>query len=171
MSALTGDWELPEGRPVFTAMPRALKVFKTHIGFYDLIVAAPSMKAAAEAWETNPRIFAQGIAAPTNEPDATRAALEQPGVVLRRVHGQPGQYKVQPDKPAAPKVSSRQKQKIAKAERDRERDEKARKKAEAAAERRAKAAAKDELAEIEREEAKLRQRRQALRGKFHLRSV
>jgi hypothetical protein len=152
-------------------MPRALKIFKTHIGFYDLIVAAPSMKAAAEAWEANPRIFAQGFAAVTNEPDAVKAALEQPGVVLRRPHGQSGSYKAEPDKPATPKVTARQKQKIAKADKNRAREKKARKKAEAAAERRAKAAAKDELADIEQEEDRLRQRRRALQKQFHLRSV
>jgi len=152
-------------------MPRALKVFKTHIGFYDLIVAAPSMKAAAEAWQVHPRIFAQGFAAVTTEPDAVKATLDQPGVVLRRPHGQSGAYKAEPDKPATPKVTARQKQKIATAQKDREREEKARKKAEAAAERRAKAAAKDELADIEQEEAKLRQRRRALQKQYHLRSV
>jgi colicin import membrane protein len=152
-------------------MPRALKVFKTHIGFYDLIVAAPSMKAAAEAWQVHPRIFAQGFAAATNEPDAVKAALEQPGVVLRRPHGQSGSYKAEPDKPATPKTTARQKQKIATAEKAREREEKARKKAEAAAERRAKAAAEDELADIEQEEARLRERRRALRKQYHLRSV
>ena len=39
------------------------------------------------------------------------------------------------------------------------------------AERRAKAAAKDELADIQQEEAKLRERRHALQKQFHLRSV
>jgi colicin import membrane protein len=152
-------------------MPRALKVFKTHIGFYDLIVAAPSMKAAAEAWEAHPRLFAQGFAAVTKEPDAVSAALEQPGLVLRRPHGQAGSYKAEPDKPATPKATARQKQKLARAGKSREREEKARKRAEAAAERRAKAAAKDELADIEQEEAKLRERRHALQKQFHLRSV
>lgn len=150
-------------------MPRALKVFKTHIGFHDLVVAAPSMKAAAEAWEAHPRLFAQGFAAVTDEPEAVRAALEQPGVVLRRPHGQSGPYKAQPDRPAIPKVANRQKQKIAKA--GKERVEQAEKKAKTAAERRAKAAAEDELADIEREEARLRERRRALRKQFHLRSV
>src|SRR3954469_24572097 len=152
-------------------MPRALQVFKTHIGFYDLIVAAHSMKAAAEAWEAHPRLFAQGFAAVTKEPDAVSAALEQPGLVLRRPHGQPGPYKAEPDKPATPKATARQKQKLARAGKSREREEKARKRAEAAAERRAKAAAKDELTDIEQEEAKLRERRHALQKQFHLRSV
>jgi colicin import membrane protein len=152
-------------------MPRALKVFKTHMGFHDLIVAAPSMKAAAEAWEAHPRLFSQGFAAVTNEPEAVRAALEQPGVVLRRPHGQSGPYKVQPDKPTAPKVTAREKHKIADAEKSRARKDQEEKKAKAAAERRAKAAAEDELADIEREEAELRERRRALRKQFHLRSV
>jgi len=153
------------------AMPRALKVFKTHIGFHDLIVAAPSMKAAAAAWEASPRLFAQGFAEQTNEPDAVRAALAEPGVVLRRPHGQAGTYKAQPDKPAVPKVSANKKQKNSKAEAARRRKEEQERKAKDAAERQAKEAAKDELADIEQEEARLRQRRQALQKKFHLRSV
>src|SRR5690348_7625250 len=56
----------PDGTEQSDAMPRALKVFKTHIGFHDLIVAAPSMKAAAAAWEASPRLFAQGFAEQTN---------------------------------------------------------------------------------------------------------
>jgi hypothetical protein len=31
-------------------MARKLKTFQTSIGFYDLAVAAPSMKAALEVW-------------------------------------------------------------------------------------------------------------------------
>ena len=152
-------------------MARKLKTYQTSLGFFDLAIAAPSMKAAAEAWQAHPRMFAQGFAAVTKDPDAVTAALEQPGVVLRRPHGQSGPYKAQPDKPATPKVTRRRKQKIAKAEKNREREEKARKRAKAAAERRAKAAAKDELADIEQAEAKLRERRRALQKQFHLRSV
>ena len=156
-------------------MPRALKVFKTHLGFYDLIVAAPSMKAAAEAWQVHPRIFTQGFAAQTNEPDAVKAALEHPGMVLRRPHGQTGEYKAQADRPAPPKLTAGEKRKAAKAARHHQAEKKkaakdaARKKAEA--DKRAKAAAEDELAEIEREEAKLRERRRALQKQFHLRSI
>jgi colicin import membrane protein len=152
-------------------MPRALKVFKTHIGFHDLIVAAPSMKAAAEAWEVHPHVFAQGFAAATNEPDAVKAALEQPGVVLRRPHGQAGVWKAEADKPVAPKLKPRDKQKAAKAEQARRREEAKEKKARAAAEKQAKKAAEDELADIEREEARLRERRQALQKQFRLRGV
>ena len=39
-----------------------LKVFVTSIGFHDAYVAAPSQKAALEAWGADSNIFAQGIA-------------------------------------------------------------------------------------------------------------
>ena len=152
-------------------MPRALKVFKTHIGFYDLVVAAPSMKAAAEAWHASPRLFAQGFAQVTKEADAVQAALAEPGVVLKRPHGRHTPYKAEPDAPAAPKLRGRQKQKAAAAEKARKQKEAAEKRARAAAQKRAKEEARDELVEIEREEAALRQRRQALRRKFKLHAV
>jgi hypothetical protein len=31
-------------------MPRKLKTYQTSVGFYDLAIAAPSMKGALEAW-------------------------------------------------------------------------------------------------------------------------
>lgn len=73
---------------------RRLKVFQTHIGFHDLVVAAPSMKAAAQAWGSSPRIFARGFAQIAQDADAVVSALAHPGTVLRRHHGQAGQYKV-----------------------------------------------------------------------------
>lgn len=146
-------------------MPRPLKVFKTHIGFYDLIVAAPSMKAAAEAWHASPRLFAQGFAAPTKDNDAVTAALAQPGVVLKRPHGKTGGYKAAPDAPAAPKPS--RKQAARKQAQKRRQEQAAEKRARAAAAAREREKAKDELAEIARAEAQLRARRQALRKKFH----
>ncbi len=148
---------------------RSLKVYQTHIGFYDVVVAAPSMKAAAEAWGSSPRIFAQGFAKITQDPDAVTSALAQPGVVLRRPHGQRGHYKLNPDAPALPKVRSTKKREAAKAAQARKIAEE--KRAQAEAEKRAERQAKDELKEIEQEEARLRDRRQALQRKFHLRSV
>lgn len=153
------------------AMPRPLKVFKTHIGFYDLVVAAPSMKAAAEAWHASPRLFAQGFAAVTQEPDAVEAALAEPGLVLKRPHGKHASWKAEPDAPAAPRLTARQKQKAKTSEKARKAKAAAEKRARAAAAKRARAEAKDELAEIEREEAQLRQRRQQLRKKFSLHAV
>jgi hypothetical protein len=152
-------------------VPRALKVFKTHIGFYDLVVAAPSMKAAAEAWGSRPTIFSQGFAALTQEIAAVQAALAHPGQVLKRPHGGSGAYKAEPDALPVPKVSAKQKQSARAAEAARKRKDASEKRAAKAAERKAASAAKDELAEIEREEAALRDRRQSLQKKFHIRSV
>jgi colicin import membrane protein len=152
-------------------MPRPLKVFKTHIGFYDLVVAAPSMKAAAAAWHASPRLFAQGFAAVTQEPETVRAALAEPGLVLKKPHGKPAPWKAEPDAPAAPRLTARQKDKAAASDKARKRKEAQEKRARAAAAKRAKAQAKDELAEIEKEEAALRQRRQSLRRKFSLHAM
>ena len=38
-----------------------LKVFRTPIGFHDAYVAAPSQKAALEAWGADSNIFAQTL--------------------------------------------------------------------------------------------------------------
>lgn len=68
-------------------MPRKLKTYVTSIGFYDLAVAAPSMKAALEAWGTNQNLFHLGLAEETQEPDILAATMDKPGVVLRRAVG------------------------------------------------------------------------------------
>ena len=43
-------------------MPRKLKTFTTSLGFFELAVAAPSMKAALEAWGSKSNLFHQGLA-------------------------------------------------------------------------------------------------------------
>ena len=46
-------------------MPRKLKTFQTSLGFYDLAIAAPSMKAALEAFSPQRRTCVrEGAAAP-----------------------------------------------------------------------------------------------------------
>ena len=152
-------------------MPRPLKVFKTHIGFYDLVVASPSMKAAAVAWGSRPAIFSQGFAAVTQDGDAVRAALAQPGVVLKRPHGQTGPYKAEPDAIPMPKLTARQKDSARRSEANRKQKEALEKRAQQAADRAAERKAQQELTEIERQEAQLRERRQSLQKKFHIRSV
>jgi hypothetical protein len=149
-------------------MPRALKVFKTHIGFYDLLVAAPSMKAAAKAWQSDVRLFAQGFAAVTKEANEVKAALAQPGVVLRKAHGQKGEWQEQPAAIAAPKVSKAKKKAAAAEVKRRHAEEK---KAKAQAARQAKQDAEAELREIEEQEAALREKRRRLQKKFRLHSV
>jgi hypothetical protein len=68
-------------------MARKLKTYVTSIGFYDLAVAAPSMKAAMEAWGVKHNVFHQGMASQTNDPGIVAAAMAKPGMVLRRPVG------------------------------------------------------------------------------------
>jgi hypothetical protein len=66
---------------------RKLKTFQTSLGFFDLAIAAPSMKAALEAWGANSNLFHQGAARETNDPDVVAATMAKPGIVLRRPVG------------------------------------------------------------------------------------
>jgi colicin import membrane protein len=109
-------------------MARQLKVFRTHLGFYDLIVAAPSKKAALEAWGASPHLFTQGFAAETTEPKLVEAALKTPGVVLKRQFGSTGEFLESVDNLRAPKASAEE----AAARRARERRQESEKKAAAA---------------------------------------
>jgi len=68
-------------------MPRKLKVFRTPIGFHDAYVAAPSQKAALEAWGADSNLFAQGVAEQVIDPELTKAPLEWPGEVVRVLRG------------------------------------------------------------------------------------
>lgn len=64
-----------------------LKVFRTPIGFHDAYVAAPSQKAALEAWGSGTNLFAAGAAELVTDPKLTREALARPGEVIRVVRG------------------------------------------------------------------------------------
>src|SRR5262245_38513210 len=68
-------------------MARRLKTFQTSSGFFDLAVAAPSMKAAAEAWGSRTNVFKQGFAKETRDPATVAATMAKPGVVLKRPVG------------------------------------------------------------------------------------
>lgn len=68
-------------------MARKLKTFTTSAGFFDLAVAAPSMKAALEAWGAESNLFQQGFAQESNAVDVVTATMANPGVVLRRPVG------------------------------------------------------------------------------------
>jgi hypothetical protein len=151
-------------------MPK-LKVFRAHQGFYDSIVAATSRPKALKAWGAKPTLFSQGFAKETKDAEAVEAALAQPGMVLRRPFGSRGAFKAEPDLPQAPKLTKKQKLAHAKAAKKRHTEEVRKARAAKAAELRKEQAAKKELAEIEREEARLRERRQKLRQKFKLHSV
>ena len=73
-------------------MARRLKTYETSSGFYDVAVAAPSMKAAAEAWGWGINVFKQGFARETRDPAIVAATLAKPGVVLRRAVGSNGPF-------------------------------------------------------------------------------
>jgi hypothetical protein len=64
-----------------------LKVFRTPIGFHDAYVAAPSQKAALEAWGTDTNLFASGAAEQVTDPELTRVPLENPGQVVKVLRG------------------------------------------------------------------------------------
>jgi hypothetical protein len=68
-------------------MPRALKVFRTPIGFHDAYVAAPTKKAALEAWGSTHDLFARGIAEIVTDPALTEEPLATPGKVIKRSRG------------------------------------------------------------------------------------
>jgi outer membrane biosynthesis protein TonB len=64
-----------------------LKVFRTPIGFHDAYVAAPSQKAALDAWGSENNLFASGAAERVDDPELTREPLANPGQVIRRARG------------------------------------------------------------------------------------
>jgi hypothetical protein len=68
-------------------MPRALKVFRTPVGFYDAVVAAPSQKAALAAWGTTTNLFASGDACVVEDPVLQTEALGNPGEVIKKSRG------------------------------------------------------------------------------------
>jgi hypothetical protein len=68
-------------------MPRKLKVYRTPIGFHDAYVAAPSQKAALEAWGSDADLFARGVAEVVTDPALTKEPLASPGAVVRRLRG------------------------------------------------------------------------------------
>ena len=68
-------------------MARKLKTYVTSVGFFDLAIAAPSMKAALEAWGSNTNLFHQGFAREISEGSVVEATMAKPGVVLRRPVG------------------------------------------------------------------------------------
>lgn len=80
-------------------MARKLKTYRTSIGFYDLVIAAPSMKAALEAWGANSNLFHQGFAHEVDDEDVAAAALERPGVILKRPVGTDDPFTEHPNLP------------------------------------------------------------------------
>ena len=106
-------------------MARKLKTYQTSLGFFDLAVAVPSMKAALEAWGADSNLFHQGAAKQSEDPDVIAATMAAPGVVLKRPVGSSGPFKEHAELPtdlggddgskkAGSKSASREPQKHAK---------------------------------------------------------
>jgi hypothetical protein len=140
------------------ARKQKLKVFRTPTGFHDAYVAAPSRKAALEAWGSATDLFSAGIAEEVRELSgkAAKSALARPGEVMRegRLGGKEGK-----------EAGSRIKSGMTKTRKS------APKPSRAMLEKAEKALAALELrqslerAELAKEEARLEKKRRALEGK------
>ena len=73
-------------------MAKKLKAYQTSLGFFDQAIAAPSMKAALEAWGADSNLFHQGAAKESHDPEVIAATMAKPGVVLRRPVGSDGPF-------------------------------------------------------------------------------
>jgi hypothetical protein len=73
-------------------MARKLKTYQTSLGFFEQAIAAPSMKAALEAWGADSNLFHQGAAKESTDPDVIAATMKKPGVVLKRPVGSDGPF-------------------------------------------------------------------------------
>jgi hypothetical protein len=89
-------------------MARRLKSYQTSIGFFDLAIAAPSMKAAAEAWGTDTDIFKKGFAKITDDPDVVAATMGKPGVILKRPVGSDQPFSEHADLPQLRRIDRSQ---------------------------------------------------------------
>jgi len=84
-----------------------LKTYQTSIGFFDLAIAAPSMKAAAEAWGSDTDIFRKGFAKETHDPEIVAATMARPGVLLRRPVGSNSLFSENPELPRIDTVAEK----------------------------------------------------------------
>jgi colicin import membrane protein len=121
-------------------MRRKLKVYQTSQGFFDLAVAAPSMKAALEAWGTSRNLFHQGYAKESEDSQVIAATMAKPGVVLQRPVGSNKPFREHAELPTASSIEGHSLEfkgprKEAKAPKERKIDEKEERRAAAAFER------------------------------------
>lgn len=64
-----------------------LKVYRMPVGFHDAYVAAPSQKAAAEAWGADTSVFARKEAELVTDAELAAEPLARPGEVIKRLRG------------------------------------------------------------------------------------
>lgn len=92
-----------------------LKVFRTPIGFHDAYVAAPSQKAALEAWGSDADFFARGIAEKVTDPNLMEGPLAKPGVVIKVSRGSAGDH-FETKEPTSPAYRTSRKRKAVREE-------------------------------------------------------
>jgi hypothetical protein len=84
-------------------MAPRLKVFVTSDGLTDYVVATSSRSKALAAWGVRQDVFKEGQAHETDDPVLVKAALAQPGEVLRRATRAEGKLaKLKPAKASKP---------------------------------------------------------------------
>ena len=98
-----------------TAAKGKLKLFKTVIGFHDAYVAAPSQKAALEAWGASTDLFSAGLAERIDDPAVCEAAFEKPGTIITAMRGSTREWTERAKaKPNTPSKADTEKAKIEK---------------------------------------------------------
>src|SRR6267378_2973107 len=90
----------------FVVMGQDRKVYQAHLGFYDTIVAAQSQQSALAAWGSRQDLFRIGLAKTTNDPEAVKAALTKPGIVLKRPAGSKVPFS---EHPPLPRIAAKNK--------------------------------------------------------------
>lgn len=93
-----------------------LKVYCTPVGFHDAYVAAPSQKAALEAWGARTNLFGQGSAHQVTDETLTKVPLDHPGEVIKVLRGSDAEQLAALERTTSPKPAKRQTNPVAKAE-------------------------------------------------------
>ena len=145
-----------------------LKVFVTPIGFHDAYVAAPSQKAALEAWGADSNIFAQGIAEQVTDPELMEEPLANPGKVIKRVRGSADEHFAELDRAAPRKKAAKESGKVVQLKPKKPKPKPSRDELEAAEEALEKAERKQrkKLREIDQELQALERKRRGLQRKI-----
>jgi len=145
-----------------------LKVFVTPIGFHDAYVAAPSQKAALEAWGADSNIFAQGIAEQVTDPKLMEEPLASPGKVIKRVRGSADEHFAELDRAAPRKKAAKESGKVVQLKPKKPKPKPSRDELEAAEEALEKAGKKQrkKLREIDQELQALERKRRELQRKI-----
>jgi hypothetical protein len=141
-------------------MAARLKVFVTSDGLTDYVVAVSSRAKALAAWGVRQDVFKEGQAHETDDPVLVKAALAQPGEVLRRpADGRGALAKLKPAKAVKPAGPTKAQLKTVA-------DLEARVAALEAAHRRARDAIDAEAAALERRRRSLTERQTAQRSRL-----